>query len=200
MLTYDPATNGAEWIPMRGTISDLSPAEDTSAQELSNITIPDPHEDRWRRDCFRECREGHSAEAPANGFCAGTALHEEEVMEQVPTDRAEGGSKISEESDSEGALWHSPLRHHHPNSISWVEEESEGREGELTEPTEEPTKEPTEELAEQPAKEPTRKLMGKPAGSHHPEVPKKGRRKCSSTHWRMKLTASAKGAPVETQM
>ena len=54
MLAYDPTANGAEWVPMKGTASDLSPAEDASAWELSNITIQDPLEDARRVDCFGE--------------------------------------------------------------------------------------------------------------------------------------------------
>ena len=45
VLASDPAGNGARWVPMRGTISDLLPAEDASAWELNNITILDPPED-----------------------------------------------------------------------------------------------------------------------------------------------------------
>ena len=58
VLAYDPAANGAKWVPVRGTTSDLSPAEDASAQELSNITIPDPPEDMWRLDHFGEHQDG----------------------------------------------------------------------------------------------------------------------------------------------
>ena len=41
ILAYDPASNGMEWVPVRETVNDLSPVEDSSAQELSNITLPD---------------------------------------------------------------------------------------------------------------------------------------------------------------
>ena len=54
VLTYDPATNGAEWIPVRGTVNDLSPMEDGCALELSNITIPDFPEDAPLIDHFRQ--------------------------------------------------------------------------------------------------------------------------------------------------
>ena len=30
VLTYDPASNGMEWIPVQGTVNDLSPVEDSS--------------------------------------------------------------------------------------------------------------------------------------------------------------------------
>ena len=56
VLTYDPATNGAKWVPMWGTASNLSPVEEVSAQELSNIVIHDPLEDTPRMDHFGKCR------------------------------------------------------------------------------------------------------------------------------------------------
>ena len=121
VLAYDPASNGAEWVLMRGTASDLSPAEDASAQELSNITIPDAPEDVWRLDHFRECQEGCDVEAPAKAFCTCAALCKKaKAMEQVLPDREEVGSKSSEESKAE----------------------SEGSKGGLEEPAEEPTEEP----------------------------------------------------------
>ena len=42
VLAYDPTTNGVEWIPMWGSASDRSPAEEVSTQELSNIVLHDP--------------------------------------------------------------------------------------------------------------------------------------------------------------
>ena len=45
ILAYDPASNGTEWVPVWGTVNDLSPTEDASAQELSNITLPNSPED-----------------------------------------------------------------------------------------------------------------------------------------------------------
>ena len=55
VLTYDPASNGMEWVQVWGTVNDLSPVEDASAWELSNITLPDSPEDRPRMDRFGEC-------------------------------------------------------------------------------------------------------------------------------------------------
>ena len=133
MLAYNPAANGAEWVPMRGTASDLSPAEDASTWELSNIMFQDLPEDVQRVDCFGECQERCSVEAPAKAFCTGAALHEEEeTMEQAPPDREEVGSESSEES----------------------EEESEGSEGGPKEPAKEPTGELMEKLTKKPAEEP----------------------------------------------
>ena len=50
ILTYDPASNGTGWVPVKGTVNDLSPTEDSSAQELSNITLPDSPEDILQMD------------------------------------------------------------------------------------------------------------------------------------------------------
>ena len=50
ILAYDPASNGAEWISVQGTVNDLSPMEDSSAQELSNITLLDSPKDIPRMD------------------------------------------------------------------------------------------------------------------------------------------------------
>ena len=96
MLAYDPATNGAEWVPVQGTASNLSPVEEASAWELSNIVIQDPPEDAPRMDHFREHREGYNAEAPTDTFHMDAALHKEESMEQAPqSDLEEEGSKSS---------------------------------------------------------------------------------------------------------
>ena len=104
MLTYDPTANGAKWVPVRGTTSDLSPAEDVSAWELSNITILDPPEDAWRLEHFRKHWERHNVEAPTKAFCAGAALcREEEVIKQVPLNREEVGSESLEESEESEA-------------------------------------------------------------------------------------------------
>ena len=81
VLAYDPATHVMEWIPVWGTINDLSPMENTSAQELSNITLPDSPEDRPQMDQFGECCEGPMPEPTAAALCTSPALHEEETME-----------------------------------------------------------------------------------------------------------------------
>ena len=41
LLTYDPTYNVVEWVPVHGTVGDLSPIEDSSAHKLSNITLLD---------------------------------------------------------------------------------------------------------------------------------------------------------------
>ena len=101
ILAYNLATNGSDWISVRGTINDLSPTEDASAQELSNITIPDSPKDAPQIDHFGEHWQEHVAEAPAEAFSAGIVSHEgEEVMEELPPD----GENISSDSSEESRL------------------------------------------------------------------------------------------------
>ena len=45
LLTYDLTYNVVEWIPLHRMANDLSPAEDSSARELSKITLLDAPED-----------------------------------------------------------------------------------------------------------------------------------------------------------
>ena len=40
LLACDPMYNVAEWVPIWGMVSDLSPTKESSARELSNITLP----------------------------------------------------------------------------------------------------------------------------------------------------------------
>ena len=54
VLAYDPTTNGAQWIPMQGSASNLSLVEEDPAQELSNIVLHDPSEVPQRMDHFGE--------------------------------------------------------------------------------------------------------------------------------------------------
>ena len=92
VLAYDPTSNGTGWIPAWGTVNDLSPVEDSSARELSNITLPDSPKDIPQMDQFGECCRGPVSETPAVAFHTGLALHdEEEVMEQkLPEVEREG--------------------------------------------------------------------------------------------------------------
>ena len=71
VLAYDLASNGAEWILVWGTINNLSPAEDSSAWELSNITLPDSPKDIPQMDQFWECCQGPVPVPPAVAFHAG---------------------------------------------------------------------------------------------------------------------------------
>ena len=35
VLTYDPVSNGMEWVPVQGTVNDLSPMEDSLPGSLA---------------------------------------------------------------------------------------------------------------------------------------------------------------------
>ena len=52
LLMYDPTYNVAKWVPVCGMASDLLLAEDSSAQELSNITLLDAPDDVPHMDQF----------------------------------------------------------------------------------------------------------------------------------------------------
>ena len=102
--------------------------EDASTRELSNITIPDSHQDAPRIDCFVEHWQERITEAPAEAFCVGIIPHKgEEVLEEAPPDGKNMSSDSSEESDSDEGTW----RRRCSDSISQAEEEGEDRE-ELT--------------------------------------------------------------------
>ena len=76
LLTYDPTCNVAKWDPIHRTVSDLSPTEDSSARELSNITLLDAPDDVPQMEWFREC----CAELmPVAVPCTETGTKEEEM-------------------------------------------------------------------------------------------------------------------------
>ena len=56
-LAYEPTTNQAEWVPMRGTVVGLSPAEERSALALCNLVPCDEEEAEERMDRFGERRD-----------------------------------------------------------------------------------------------------------------------------------------------
>ena len=133
-------------------VSDLSPAEDASARELSNITIPDPPEDVQHIFSFGEYPEVHkegAPPAPPEAFWVGVSIHEEDLAEteeepgQIVWER-----ETSEESNSSNTTQQdSSPGHHHFGAASWADE-GEVSEEELTdELSEELTKESLEELA-----------------------------------------------------
>ena len=96
-----------------------------------------------RIDRFGEHWQERIAEAPAEAFCTGIALHEgEEVMEQAPPDGEKVSSDNSEGLDSDEGT----PRHHCSDNVSQAEEESEDRE--------KLTGDSAKELTEGPAKEP----------------------------------------------
>ena len=139
-MTWPPM--GLSGSPCGGTVTNLSPVEEASAQELSNIVIQDPPEDVPMMDHFREGREECSAEAPTDTFHMDAALHKEESMEQAP--QSDLGGEGSESSKESGSSKNTPCHYSsgccHPDSISWADEnQEEGEEQEETERKEQPT-------------------------------------------------------------
>ena len=80
ILIYDLASNGMEWVPVQGTVNDLSPVEDSSAQEFSNITLLDSPKDIPQMDQFGECCWEPTPMPPTAALCATAALHDEEEV------------------------------------------------------------------------------------------------------------------------
>ena len=96
-----PASNGMEWVPVQGTVNDFSPMEDSSAWQLSNITLPDSPKDIPWMDRFGECCQEPAPVLPTAALCTGAALHdEEEVMEQEPLEGERECGEYTEEVDS----------------------------------------------------------------------------------------------------
>ena len=161
ILTYDPASNGTEWVPVQGTVNDLSPVEDSSAQELSNITLPDSPEDIPWMDQFGEHCWGPLPVSPTVAPHARATPHnEEEVMEQeLPEEERECGECTEEVDSPVSSLWNSTDSDRHTkeqdspesslqNSADSDRQMEKEDEGELSdEPTGEPTNGPMDETA-----------------------------------------------------
>ena len=77
LLMYDPMYNVAKWDPVHGMVNDLSPTEDSSARELSNITLLDGPDDVSQMDQFKE----HHAEPEPDAALHTEAGDQEEEME-----------------------------------------------------------------------------------------------------------------------
>ena len=76
LLTYDPMYNVTEWDLVLGMAADLSPTEDSSAWELSNITLRKVLDDVPRMEQFGEwC----TRPTPVAVSCAKTGTQEEET-------------------------------------------------------------------------------------------------------------------------
>ena len=145
---------------MWGTVNDLSPMEDLSARELSNITILDSPEDAPWIDQFGECCEECAPGTPAEAFHAKAALHDEEVMEQESPEGEREGSEDSEGLDSQES---SPQNS--SDSTSHTEDESEGELPDM------PTDGPTVEIEGGPMDEPAVKPMDESPGRLTQEHP-----------------------------
>ena len=127
VLTYDPSTNGAEWIPMCGTASDLLWVEEMSALVLCNTVPCIPDEGAERLDRFGECRDEKERDG-VREMCTAEAPHKEEGHEEEDEDMDdEDGDEESESHNSSGSMQESPhftccysdRCHHHPHS--WAE-------------------------------------------------------------------------------
>ena len=133
VLTYEPASNGMEWVPVRRTVNDLSPMEDSSAQELSNITLLDSPKDIPRMDQFVECCWEPAPVHPTVAFRTRAALHDkEEVMEQeLPEGGREWGECTEEVDSSVSSLQNSTDSDRHteeldsPESSPWNSADSD---------------------------------------------------------------------------
>ena len=92
MLAYNLATNRAEWIPMQGSGGDLSPAEEASVRELSNIVLHDPSEVPQRMDHFQEQRGESGAEEAVQHSSVGprrrSSVTDKSEGEEQPTQPA----------------------------------------------------------------------------------------------------------------
>ena len=78
-LVYDPNTNQAEWVPVRGMVADLSPMEKRSALALCKLVPCDEEEVEERMDRFWERRD-------AGGMAGGGA--KEDPSQETPRAKA----------------------------------------------------------------------------------------------------------------
>ena len=134
--------------------------EDSSAWELSNITLPDDSEDIPQMDQFGECSWGSVPVPPTASSHTEAAPCNEEVMEQELPKEERECSEYTEEGESPvSSLWNSTNSDRHteeedfPESSPWNSADSdrqteEEEEGELSdEPAGEPTDGPADETA-----------------------------------------------------
>ena len=146
---------------MWGTVNDLCPTEDSSAQELSDINLPDSPKDIPQMDQFGKHCQGPASVPPAVAFHTRAALHDgEEVMEQEPPEEEREGGEHTEEADSPvSSPWNSTDSDRYTDEVDSPEsspqnstdsdrQTEEEDEGELSdEPTDEPTDRPMDETA-----------------------------------------------------
>ena len=110
MLAYDSTTNGAKWIPMQGSASNLSPVEEASMQELRNIVPHDPSEVLQRMDHFEEQKgESGTQEAMELGY-------------QPSSKGDEGSDSLDSPHSPRCTMQHSCLRHCCQSSVSWMDQ------------------------------------------------------------------------------
>ena len=84
-LVYDPTTNQAKWVPVRGMVDDLSPTGERSALALCNLVLHDEEGDKERMDKFEERRDmgqtvgGGTKEDPSQETPHAKASHDDEM-------------------------------------------------------------------------------------------------------------------------
>ena len=90
-------TNQAEWVPVRGTIADLSPVEERSALALCNLVLCDEEEVEERMDRFRERRD--TSDATGGGT-------EEDPPQETPHAEVSHEDEMDKESGTGEAMYH----------------------------------------------------------------------------------------------
>ena len=132
VLTYNPNTNKAKWIPVHGTTSDLSCGEEVSAFMLCNLAPRIPDEGARRLDQFGEHRdvdggvgEASSTEVPHEEGPGEELMHEDELEDADDEDidvedmDEESTSSSGSSQKSQCSTYRYSDRHHHP--FSWAE-------------------------------------------------------------------------------
>ena len=100
VLTYDPTTNQAEWVPMRGMAADLLLVEERLALALGNLVLRDEDEAEERIDSFGERRDtggamgGGAKEDPSHEAPCIEAPHNDEMEEMDEESRGQGEGKV----------------------------------------------------------------------------------------------------------
>ena len=146
VLAYDHSTKEVEWIPMCGTISDLSRAKEVSALMLCNMVLHIPDEGAERLDRFGEHRDINERGGGVREASSAEVHHEEEVEEETmgeDDEEEEGheeddeytddedGDEESQSHSSSGSTQEGPHsthhysdRCHHPHN--WAEQNESG--------------------------------------------------------------------------
>ena len=136
VLAHNLNTNEAEWIPMRGTISDLSHAEEVSALTLCNLVPHIPDKGAKRLDWFGEHRdvEGGVGEAASTEVSCKEGMEDESMCEDKgENDEEDADDKDADEESesSSSSMQESPHSTHHYSDrcccpCSWAERSESG--------------------------------------------------------------------------
>ena len=82
MLAYNPNSNEAEWIPVRGTSSDLSQAEERAACVLANLIPGTVGEEKQLKSWRHGETEGSPMDTSMDDVCKEES-HNTEVEERT---------------------------------------------------------------------------------------------------------------------